>query len=227
MNRNQIKYFAVIAMLIDHVATAFIAQESLLGMIMHFIGRFTAPTMAYFIIEGYHYTRNIKKYALRLSAFAVISWLPFSLFETGTISLTFGVIYTLFLGLLAVYLLDYKNCPGIIKVFGIVSICFISFFGDWYLFVPLWCIIFHIFRDKTVHKWIAYSLVGTVYCKLIFESSTSIISGLWCLGIYIVPFVIQFIYNGKSGSKRSFHKWFFYIFYPLHLIIILISKNII
>ena len=66
MNRNQLKYLVIIAMLIDHIAWVFIPMASVLGQIMHFIGRLTAPTMVYFISEGYYYTHNIKKYALRL-----------------------------------------------------------------------------------------------------------------------------------------------------------------
>ena len=40
-NRNQIKYLVIIAMLIDHIAWAFVPMESLPGQIMHFIGDFT------------------------------------------------------------------------------------------------------------------------------------------------------------------------------------------
>lgn len=79
LNRNQLKYLVIAAMLIDHIAWAFVPTASLLGQVMHIIGRLTGPTMAYMLAEGYHYTRNVKKYAMRLGIFAVISWLPFSL----------------------------------------------------------------------------------------------------------------------------------------------------
>ena len=85
LNRNQLKYLVIAAMLIDHIAWAFVPTASLLGQAMHIVGRLTGPTMAYMLAEGYHYTRNVKKYALRLGIFAVISWLPFSYFERGCI----------------------------------------------------------------------------------------------------------------------------------------------
>ncbi len=40
---------------------------------MHIIGRITCPIMCYCIAEGYHYTRNIRKYTARLFVFALIS----------------------------------------------------------------------------------------------------------------------------------------------------------
>ena len=36
--------------------------------------------------------------------------------------------------------------------------------------------------------------------------------------------MIVYCYNGKGGSKSAFNKWFFYVFYPLHLIILGILK---
>ena len=93
LNRNQLKYLVIAAMLIDHIAWAFVPTASLLGQVMHIIGRLTGPTMAYMLAEGYRYTRSVKKYAMRLGIFAVISWLPFSYFESGGIRPAFGVIY--------------------------------------------------------------------------------------------------------------------------------------
>ena len=78
LNRNQIKYVVILAMLIDHIAWAFVPRVSWQGQIMHMIGRLTGPTMAYFIAEGYVHTRSVKKYAKRLAIFAVISWIPFT-----------------------------------------------------------------------------------------------------------------------------------------------------
>ena len=65
LNRNQIKYIVIVAMLLDHIAWAFVPLQSWQGQLMHMIGRLTGPTMAYFIAEGYMHTRNVKKYAQR------------------------------------------------------------------------------------------------------------------------------------------------------------------
>ena len=87
LNRNQLKYLVIVAMLIDHIAWAFVPLDTLLGQVMHGIGRLTGPTMAYFVAEGYHYTRNVRKYAVRLGVFALFSWVPFVYFEYCTLTL--------------------------------------------------------------------------------------------------------------------------------------------
>lgn len=123
LNRNQLKYLVIAAMLIDHIAWAFVPTASLLGQVMHIIGRLTGPTMAYMLAEGYHYTRSVKKYAMRLGIFAVISWLPFSYFESGGIRPAFGVIYTLFLSLLAIWFWDKAKCSVSVKWLAVLVLC--------------------------------------------------------------------------------------------------------
>ena len=96
--------------------------------------------MAYMLAEGYHYTRNVKKYVMRLGIFAVISWLPFSYFESGGIRPAFGVIYTLFLSLLAIWFWDKAKCPVSVKWLAVLVLCILSVFGDWAMFDVLYAL---------------------------------------------------------------------------------------
>ena len=73
MNRTQLKLLAVAAMLIDHLAWAFVPLDTPLAQGMHTVGRLTAPIMAYFLAEGYVHTRSFRRYALRLGVFALLS----------------------------------------------------------------------------------------------------------------------------------------------------------
>jgi len=229
-NRNQLKYLAIAAMLIDHVAWSFVATDSLLGQLMHFVGRLTGGVMAYFVAEGYYYTRNVKRYALRLGIFALLSWLPFVYFDYGTLPLViteegvqcypyFGVLYTLFLSLLAIWLWDQGRCSQNMKILALVGICVLSVFGDWPIFDILFALIFFTYREKPVEKWSLFSAVAMLYCLIsILEDPWW--AGLYSFGIFLVPLLLRFGYNGKSGSKHAFHKWFFYAFYPAHLAIL-------
>lgn len=219
LNRNQLKYLVIVAMLIDHIAFAFVPTASLLGQVMHFIGRLTGPTMAYMLVEGYCYTRNVKKYALRLGIFALLSWIPFSYFEYGKIGLQFGVIYTLFLSLLGIWLWDKGNCAKPVKILGIIGLCILSLFGDWPIFDVLYALFLFVYRNNPKDKWTAFCIITLFCCADIFFVHPWWLA-LFLFGIFMVPLLIQFCYNGKSGSKKPFHKWFFYVFYPAHLLVL-------
>lgn len=219
LNRNQLKYLVIVAMLIDHIAWAFVPTASLLGQVMHFIGRLTGPTMAYFVAEGYHYTRNVKKYVLRLGIFALISWIPFSYFEYGKIGLQFGVIYTLFLSLLGIWLWDKGNCAKPVKILGIIGLCILSLFGDWPIFDVLYALFLFVYRNSPKDKWMAFCIITLFCCADIFFARPWW-GALFQFGIFMVPLLIQFCYNGESGSKKPVHKWFFYVFYPAHLLVL-------
>lgn len=75
LNANHLKLIAIIAMTIDHICDlaypGFPSEPVAIGL--HIIGRLTAPIMWFFICEGYYYTRNVKKYMLRMGIFALIS----------------------------------------------------------------------------------------------------------------------------------------------------------
>ena len=79
MSRNAIKYLAMITMFCNHFAYVFLKEGSTGQEVMIDIGYFTAITMCYFLVEGYHYTRSVKNYAVRLLVFGILSQLPFML----------------------------------------------------------------------------------------------------------------------------------------------------
>ena len=231
LNRNQLKYIALIAMLFDHIAWAFVDHsDPVIGGIMHFFGRITSGTMAYFVAEGYEYTHSVKRYQSRLLLFAVISWAPFVFFETGMLPIGFyggrfyieplqSVIYTLFLGLLAIRVWDSEKIPKPVKIILIILICAFSVIGDWAFMNVLGCLFLHIFKNRPKARWTAFTL-----SYLIPNIGMLMLFGFWNnwyqLGVVLVPIIILFFYNGKKGSDNPVHKWSFYIFYPLHLTVI-------
>ena len=95
---------AMALMLMDHLwATLLPAQDWLTCA-----GRLAFPIFAFMAVEGYFYTRNLKRYALRLLLFALLSEVPFDLMYGGTwfYPVHQNVIWTLLLGLLGIHLME-------------------------------------------------------------------------------------------------------------------------
>jgi len=210
LSSNQIKLIAIIAMVIDHVAYTFVEYWSIEGHILHIIGRITAPIMCFFIAEGYKYTKDLKKYALRLFIFALISQFPYVLFS-GNNWTEWNIFFTLLIGLITIII--YDNVKNVyLKGLGILALLALSIICDWQYFVPLWCLTFHIFRgeENRIKRIVAFLSVVLLY----FIAAGSII----CAGSLIPLFILE-MYNGKRGKVKGF-KWVFYVFYPVHLVLI-------
>ena len=223
-NRNQIKYILILAMLIDHIAWNFVPLMSPLGQLMHIIGRLTGPGMSILLAEGYQYTRDRKKYALRLFIFAMITWIPYSIYSQGKWPFfgidMFGMIFTLFVAFMTIWMWDSYQAKKSLKVLLVAAFCAISLLGDWSICAVLWALFAYIYRDNPRKKWISFYIVGAVEVHIAMFLSGSIARGLFQSGIFLVPVFLTFFYNGKPGSRKPFHKWFFYVFYPLHLLVI-------
>ena len=81
-----LKIIAIAAMTVDHIAAVFFPTE----LWMRLIGRLTMPIMAFFVAEGYKYTRSVKRYLLRLLIFASISQVPFMVtFKSTNLNIMF------------------------------------------------------------------------------------------------------------------------------------------
>lgn len=226
---NQIKWIAIVCMLIDHIAWAFVPFASAAGQVMHVFGRITAPVMCFFIAEGYAHTRNVPRYAFRLGLFAVLSQFPFTLFESGKFQFvdwsagneTLSVIYTLFLSLLAVWVWDtVKNrlFRGVI----VAGLCLLALPGDWMFFDILFTLVFWIYRGNFKKQAIGFIFAAVLeeILSIFFSiaAGSHVYSQLFQLGVLLcLPLLAQ--YNGERGGGR-YAKWAFYIFYPVHLLIL-------
>lgn len=83
----------------------------------------------------------------------------------------------------------------------------------------LGCLFVHVYRNRPKAKWMAFTLTFFVPNALMM-----IFAGfdpMWFqAGVLLVPLMLGFLYNGQCGSKAKIHKWFFYLFYPAHLVIL-------
>ena len=223
MNRNILKYIAVIAMLSDHLALVFVGMDNPLGVAMRVFGRLTAPIMCYFLVEGYMHTRSKKKYALRLLIFAFISQVPFSYLLTGRFfSDKFNMIFTLFLCFMMLLTLE-KIESRVLKFILVLMIYSVCDYCDWGVVAPLWVMAFAMLRNDKKKLCLVYALICIFW---VVRSTAMAVSdgGMWYEGLWqagslaFIPFI--YLYNGESGKSSKFSKWFFYWFYPLHILII-------
>lgn len=219
MSAYTLKTIAIVAMVVDHVAAAFVPAGIILWQVMHAIGRLTAPIMCYFIAEGYYHTRNVTRYAMRLGCFALISHFPFCFFEFGRWPVSDGglklyptsIIWTLFLGLISLIVWSNDRLSPAVKGILISGLCAAALFGDGSFSVVLCILGFGMYRGD--FKKQALALLVT----LAIPNLLMTLEPYWLGAFLVIPLLRQ--YNGSlGGGKHS--KWFFYVFYPLHLLVI-------
>lgn len=104
MSSFVLKIIAVFSMCFDHFGYLFSAGNF---SFCNLIGRFAFPIFAFQISEGYTHTRDLKKYFWRLFLFAIISQIPFNLFDYAFgFDLSLNIFFTLLLGLTAICAYD-------------------------------------------------------------------------------------------------------------------------
>ena len=191
--------------------------------ILRFFGRITAPVMSWFLVQGFEHTSSRKKYALRLLIFAIVAQIPYALIRYDVqIFAGLNVIYTLLVSFLMLCVLE-SNLKAFPKWLLIIVLLTLSIFGDWAIFVPMMVVFFYLFKDDKKRLLLFYCLASA----LVVLTDILILclrhyywwQELWQLGMFLfIPLYLS--YNGEPGSRAPFHKWFFYAFYPLHLLVL-------
>lgn len=216
MDRTTIKWIAIIYMALNHTAHVLLTPGTVLYNMFIVTGYFTAITMCFFLAEGYKYTRDRKKYAARLLLCAVISQAPYSFaLQIGNLNMMFS----LFLSFVLLMIIDSKSLPYLIKAILVVPVLILSLFTDWALSAPVFTLFFYrIGKKGYIPSCIFYILWRTIntgdpFTALIFLIPM-ILSGL----------IVNYLYNGQRGRDM---KWFFYLFYPAHLLILALVARLI
>ena len=185
--------------------------------ILNVIGRIAFPIFAFTLNEGYVHTRSLKKYLLRLFIFAVSIQMPSILFGYDY---PMNIFFTLFLGLLSIYIFNLKKMNVILKIILIGFILFFSqkFKLDYGIYGILVIINFNIFRNnkfKILMNFLVLNIYNVIFPKVFDLPDTQLFS--------LISLVFIFMYNGKKGRSM---KYFFYLFYPIHFFILEVIKFI-
>ena len=230
LNSNQIKMIAIIAMTIDHITWLLYpgCQKIWWVMGLHAIGRLTAPIMWFFIAEGFHYTKNVKKYILRLFIFAVISHfaynfaggIPFA--PNGFFNMT-SVMWSLAWAVVLMVIFTTEKLPQWAKIVLIIIICFITFPSDWSTIAAMCPVYLYLNRNDFKKQSLAMLIWVFIYSVVYFIFMDKPYGILQMCKLLSLPILRK--YNGERGEWKGM-KWFFYIYYPAHLFIIGVARMI-
>lgn len=225
LNGNQLKLIAIIAMTVDHLTWTLWPGYSREWWILlfHIIGRLTAPIMWFFIAEGYHYTHNVKKYAVRLFALAFISHFAYNFcfgisfipFQKTVFNQT-GVVWSLVWGLVLLCVNDSEKLKTWQKTVIIILVCIITFPADWSCIATMAVLYIGVNRGN-FKKQMIWMMIWTFFYALVYfffiDRVYAIVQLFTCLSIPLLK-----IYNGERGKWKGMGK-LFYAYYPVHLIV--------
>ena len=232
LNSNQLKIIAIIAMTIDHLNKILLSSvvKGTLNDILRIIGRMTIPIMCFFISEGYFHTKSKKKYIGRLFIFSIISHIPYCLAFNYPIipkSIFFetSVIWSLLWGLIALTIVKHEKINKILKGILVFLIFILVTNSDWGIYAVALILTFGITRGNKINQMIGFITISISYMIIRYTENHSISQFIHYMGLFLtIPFLVN--YNGEKG-KCKFLKWFFYIYYPLHLGILVILRDLV
>lgn len=218
-----------------------------LNMTMSALGRLAFPLFCYLLVCGFKNTSNRKKYLLRLVAFAIISQPAYNYFTQGK-WLSFqecNIFVTLALGLLSISFYSYMESKG--KVYKISSLFILAVlffvsetsyvsYGAYGLFTILFMYIFYNNIEKMKKSLLVVNILKSISIGVmillvyiqIYQSEPKTIISFMVMVVTVICGFSQFLgyfsvyfikrYNGEQGFRGN--KYFFYVFYPVHIIII-------
>lgn len=175
------------------------------------IGRAAFPIYCFLLVEGFAHTRNVKKYLLRLLIMAVVSEHAFNLLYSGQHIDAEGqnVFFTLFISLLTIWCISkVRMREDIPPQLSSVLILIISAAG---------CLAAHLLKtDYSYHGVLSVTVIYLLNYDRLLDCLGGAISFAWEPWA-VTSFVPIYFYNGRRGLHA---KYFFYLFYPLHIYLI-------
>lgn len=216
LSGNILKIIALIAMTVDHIGLEIMNDN----VFFRIVGRLAFPIFAYMIAEGCVYTGNRGKYLLKIAALALVCQLVY-FFAMG--SLYMCILVTFALSVCLIYLYDYmvKKQSAVLALMFILAlisvylICealprvliFTDFNIDYGFFGVMVPLLIYIGKDRL--RKLILCAVGLVFLSL------SLGHIQWFCLFSLIPLAL---YSGERGKARI--KNLFYIYYPVHLVVI-------
>ena len=224
LSSNILKIVACISMLLDHIGFIFFPQY----IIFRILGRIAFPIFSFMIAEGCFYTKNKLKRLLVMSSFALIMQIGLYMFTGMT---DFNIFIHFSLSIIVIYLIDYieekiKNKQLIFAIITtlvtILLLAYLYWFSENYnylysnygIFAIIMPVVLYVIKKYLPN--INHIVCVPVICIFMYLMLLKIKFPYQLYGMMSCLFII--LYNGKKGKLNL--KYLFYIFYPLHFIIL-------
>lgn len=199
----QLKCIAIVSMALDHTGAVLYPSQIWLRC----LGRIAFPIFCFLIVEGFFHTHDVRRYMGRLGIFALISEIPYDLAFRG-VPLEYAhqnVFFTLLIGIGMMVLLE-RNREWPVKAVILLLAMWLAVLirSDYNFRGVLLIFVFYIFHES---RWLAVTAGGLwnfLYQGVIQKYGV----------LSVLPLAL---YNGERGRKM---KYFFYIFYPAHLLLL-------
>lgn len=213
---NHLKLLAALTMLVDHVGVLLFPQV----LPLRIIGRISYPVFAFMIAEGCRYTKNKLRYFLMIFGLGVGCQLVYY-FVSGDTYL--NILLTFSFSVLLIFLLqrvqtetDWKRrfwwsvafASGVFVTIGADQLLTIDY-GFWGIMTPVFA---SLPRGKTKTGSKLPVLMMAVGLLLLAAD----MKGIQHYALLAVPLLL--LYSGQRGKAKL--KYFFYIFYPVHLVVL-------
>lgn len=218
LSGNVLKILAAVTMTVDHVGMTLFPGLP----VLRFIGRLAFPIFAFMVAEGCAHTRSMGRYFLHMAVLALICQTTYTIAMQSWF-LCVPVSFALAIPL--VFALQQwkrttdklpKRLWAVIFLAGIVAVwaltrCVTLDYGFWGCMMPVAASLFRD-ADTKLDKNIVHVLaMGAVMVPLAMSL------GLWqWYSMLALPLLL--LYSGQRGKYKM--KYFFYVFYPAHLVII-------
>ena len=215
LDTDLLKLTAILAMLIDHIGGCFFPETG----IFRWIGRLAFPIFCYCMTVGLLYTRDVKKYLKRLAIFAFVSQ-PFYLLATHPWDwqaewMNLNIYFTLFFSLLAMVGVKERKWWLFLLSFLLLSLFNFDYSANGVILM----LIFYLCRN---HPRLGALLFILQYLPALWSGSPAdprcLNLGFLCVNWPFFAVFAALLIFPRTHSGLKIPKYFFYIFYPAHLL---------
>lgn len=218
LSQETLKVIACMTMLLDHVGAMFVR-----GYTLRIIGRIAFPIFCFLMAEGAYYTKNPRKYALRLLIGALLSEIPFDLaFQRGLTWRSQSVMVTLLLGFLAVEAIQntQNNLLKLLAVsagFALGQLLQTDYGGYGVLLIVLF--------SQARRKWWLQTVLVVMFAWMMDSVPVQVLGMRIPIEMFALLAMLPIgCYSGRKRSDSKVLQWAFYLFYPVHLTVLVVIR---